>query len=277
VLYELHVGTFSSEGTYAGAEQKLSYLVVSSFSGTRNWGYDGVLPYAPTANYGRPEDLKHFIDAAHSKHVMVFLDVVYNHFGPEGNYLNSYAPQFFTERHHTPWGQAINFDGPDSRTVRAYFIRNAVYWLEEYRFDDLRFNAVHAIFDDSNPDFLTELASSPGEQRLAFMRDLMQNMHDGRVKMYVIWRALELRNCNAELFREGEYVPLQVSGEHARHIVAFARRNETRSVIVAVPRLTAKLLKNEERLPCSSELWKDTSVQLPAATANSWHNVLTGA
>jgi maltooligosyltrehalose trehalohydrolase len=169
VLYELHVGTFSPEGTYAGAEQKLDYLVelgvtavelmpVSSFPGTRNWGYDGVLPYAPTANYGRPEDLKHFIDAAHSKNLMVFLDVVYNHFGPEGNYLNLYAPQFFTEGHHTLWGQAINFDGVDSHTVREYFFHNALYWLEEYRIDGLRFDAVHAIYDDSNPNFLTELA-----------------------------------------------------------------------------------------------------------------------
>lgn len=171
VLYEMHVGTFTAEGTYAAAEQKLDYLAelgatavelmpVSSFPGKRNWGYDGVLPYAPTANYGRPEDLKHFIDSAHSRNLMVFLDVVYNHFGPEGNYLNRYAPQFFSERHHTPWGPAINFDGPDSQTVRDYFIHNALYWLEEYRMDGLRFDAVHAICDDSQPDFLTELAET---------------------------------------------------------------------------------------------------------------------
>ncbi len=171
ILYELHVGTFSPEGTFAGAEQKLDYLAdlgatavelmpVSSFPGKRNWGYDGVLPYAPTAVYGRPDDLKRFIDAAHSKNLMVFLDVVYNHFGPEGNYLHLYAPQFFSERHHTPWGQAINFDGPGSRTVRDYFIHNALYWLQEYGFDGLRLDAVHAICDDSEPDFLTELAQT---------------------------------------------------------------------------------------------------------------------
>jgi maltooligosyltrehalose trehalohydrolase len=171
VLYELHVGTFSPEGTFAGAEQKLDYLSslgvtaielmpVSSFPGQRNWGYDGVLPYAPTACYGRPDDLKHFIDAAHMKGLMVFLDVVYNHLGPEGNYLHLYCPQFFTERHKTPWGQAINFDGPGSRTVRDYFVHNALYWLEEYRVDGLRFDAVHAIYDDSKPDFLTELAET---------------------------------------------------------------------------------------------------------------------
>jgi len=171
VLYELHVGTFSPEGTFAGAEQRLDYLSslgitaieimpVSSFPGQRNWGYDGVLPYAPTACYGRPEDLKHLIDAAHLKGLMVFLDVVYNHFGPEGNYLHLYCPQFFTERHKTPWGQAINFDGPGSRTVRDYFVHNALYWLEEYRVDGLRFDAVHAIYDDSKPDFLTELTET---------------------------------------------------------------------------------------------------------------------
>ena len=171
VLYELHVGTFSPAGTFAGAQEKLDYLVdlgitavefmpVSTFPGTRNWGYDGVLPYAPAAGYGRPQDLKHFIDTAHSKGLMVFLDVVYNHFGPEGNYLHLYSPQFFTARHRTPWGEAINFDGPESRQVRDYFIHNALYWLEEYCFDGLRIDAVHAICDSSRPDFVTELAET---------------------------------------------------------------------------------------------------------------------
>ena len=171
VLYELHVGTFTSEGTFAAAEKKLDYLAdlgitavelmpLSSFPGTRNWGYDGVLPFAPANSYGRPEELKHFIDAAHSKNLMVFLDVVYNHFGPEGNYLPLYAPQFFTAGHKTPWGQAINFDGPCSRTVRDFFIHNALYWLEEYHFDGLRFDAVHAIKDDSHPDILEEIAAT---------------------------------------------------------------------------------------------------------------------
>jgi maltooligosyltrehalose trehalohydrolase len=171
VIYEMHIGCFTSGGTYAEAETKLDYLSalgvtalelmpVASFPGERNWGYDGVLPYAPAHSYGRPEDLKHFIDAAHRRNLMVFLDVVYNHFGPEGNYLWLYARQFFSDRHHTPWGQAINFDGRDSRTVRDYFIHNALYWLEEYHFDGLRLDAVHAIADDSRPDILTELAET---------------------------------------------------------------------------------------------------------------------
>lgn len=191
VLYELHVGTFSPEGTFAAAERKLDYLArlgitaieimpVSSFPGKRNWGYDGVSPYAPTACYGRPEDFKRFIDAAHSRELMVFLDVVYNHFGPEGNYLSVYCPQFFTERHKTPWGQAINFDGPGSCTVRDYFIHNALYWLEEYRVDGLRFDAVHAIYDESRPEFLTELAETArrtiGRRRLIHL--VLENDHN---------------------------------------------------------------------------------------------------
>ena len=171
VIYELHVGAFSPEGTFRAAEDKLDYLVdlgitalelmpVADFPGRRNWGYDGVLPYAPDHSYGRPEDLKHLVEAAHSKGLMIFLDVVYNHFGPEGNYLRVFAPQFFTSRHQTPWGEGINFDGPDSRTVRDFFIDNALYWLEEYGFDGLRLDAVHAIVDDSSPDIVTELAQA---------------------------------------------------------------------------------------------------------------------
>lgn len=171
VTYELHVGTFTPEGTFRGAEQKLDYLrdlgvtaielmPLSDFPGSRNWGYDGVLPYAPDSSYGRPEDLKRLVQTAHAKGLMVFLDVVYNHFGPEGNYLHLYSPQFFTNRHHTPWGDAINFDGPDSRVVRDFFIHNALYWLEEYHFDGLRLDAVESIVDGSKPDILTELATT---------------------------------------------------------------------------------------------------------------------
>lgn len=222
VLYELHVGTFTPEGTYAGAQQKLDYLVdlgvtavelmpLSSFPGARNWGYDGVLPFAPTANYGRVEDLKRFVDAAHSKNLMVLLDVVYNHFGPEGNYLHLYAPQFFTERHHTPWGQAINFDGPDGRVVRDYFIHNALYWLQEYRFDGLRFDAVHAIYDDSKPDFLTELAET-------IQKTVGQNRH--------VHLILENDNNAARYLRghSGSRAPLYAAQwnddfHHAQHVL----------------------------------------------------------
>src|ERR1700747_1143115 len=171
VIYELHVGTFTPQGNRDPAKKKLDYLAnlgvtgveilpVSSFAGQRNWGYDGVLPYSPAAVYGRPDDLKSFIETAHAKGLMVFLDVVYNHFGPEGNSLPQYAPQFFSHRHRTSWGPAINFDGPGSRMVRDFFIHNALYWLEEFHFDGLRLDAVHAIFDDSTPNILDELSAT---------------------------------------------------------------------------------------------------------------------
>ncbi|MBV9062509.1 MAG: DUF3459 domain-containing protein, partial [Alphaproteobacteria bacterium] len=122
------------------------------FPGARNWGYDGVLPFAPDRAYGTPDELRALIDAAHERGLMVFLDVVYNHFGPDGNYLPTYAPQFFDQTKHTPWGAAINFAQPE---VRRFFIENALYWLADFRFDGLRFDAVHAICDES---FLPELA-----------------------------------------------------------------------------------------------------------------------
>ena len=184
VIYELHVGSFTPEGTFAAAEQKLGHLVelgvtvielmpIADFPGQRGWGYDGALQFAPEAAYGSPEELKSFIAAAHRRGLAVMLDVVYNHFGPEGNYLHMYAPQFFTERHHTPWGAAINFDAPGSRTVRDFYVHNTLYWLEEYRFDGLRFDAVHAIRDDSKPHILNEIASAvrngPGHERNIFL------------------------------------------------------------------------------------------------------------
>jgi maltooligosyltrehalose trehalohydrolase len=168
VIYELHVGAFTPSGTFSAVREQLDYLVelgitalelmpVADFPGRRNWGYDGVFLFAPDSIYGRPEELKELVQGAHQRGIMVLLDVVYNHFGPEGNYLRSYAPQFFTDRHHTPWGDGINFDGPDSRVVRDFFIHNALYWLTEYHFDGLRLDAVHAIIDNSTPDILTEL------------------------------------------------------------------------------------------------------------------------
>jgi maltooligosyltrehalose trehalohydrolase len=171
VIYELHVGTFTPAGIFSAVAERLDYLAdlgvtaievmpVADFPGKRNWGYDGVLPFAPDSAYGRPEDLKALVQSAHERGLMVFLDVVYNHFGPEGNYLNGYAPQFFTDRHKTPWGNAINFDGPDSRTVRDFFMQNALYWLTEYHFDGLRLDAVHAIIDDSKPHILAEIANA---------------------------------------------------------------------------------------------------------------------
>lgn len=160
VLYELHVGAL---GGYRGVTEKLQTLAdlgitaielmpVAEFPGTRGWGYDGVLPYAPSHAYGTPDELKMLIDTAHGLGLMVFLDVVYNHFGPDGNYIARYAPSFFREERQTPWGAGIDFERPE---VRRYFIENALYWLEEFRFDGLRFDAVQAIGDDG---FLKEMS-----------------------------------------------------------------------------------------------------------------------
>ncbi len=168
VLYELHIGTFTFEGTYEAAGRKLHELValgitavelmpIAAFPGARNWGYDGVLLYAPYAGYGKPDDLKHFIAAAHAHGLAVLLDVVYNHFGPEGNYLPTIAPTFFKAATHTPWGAAIDVTVAD---VRAYFAENAAYWLTEYRFDGLRLDATHAIVDPDAPSFLREVRAT---------------------------------------------------------------------------------------------------------------------
>jgi malto-oligosyltrehalose trehalohydrolase len=168
VVYELHVGTFTFEGTYVAAIGRLDALVelgitaielmpLAAFPGARNWGYDGVYHYAPFAGYGTPHDLKRLIAAAHERGLAVLLDVVYNHFGPEGNYLPGYAPAFFNDAEHTPWGAALDITIPD---VRAYFIENAVYWIAEFRFDGLRLDAVHAIVDPSSPAFLHDLAAA---------------------------------------------------------------------------------------------------------------------
>lgn len=169
VLYELHVGAFTEEGTFRAAIGKLNHLAqlgitaielmcLADFAGRRNWGYDGVLWYSPDSAYGRPDDLKAFIDAAHGYGVMVLLDVVYNHFGPEGNYLPRYFPEFCIESEHTPWGQALNFEGKHSEVVRDLIVQNALYWVEEFHVDGLRLDAAHAMIDKGRRHILDELA-----------------------------------------------------------------------------------------------------------------------
>jgi maltooligosyltrehalose trehalohydrolase len=169
VLIETHVGTFTREGTYRAMIDKLDHLVASGitalelmpladFAGSRGWGYDGVLWYAPDSAYGRPDDLKTLIDEAHLRGLMVFLDVVYNHFGPEGNYLGRYAPTFFTDA-QTPWGSVIDYRLPQ---VRAFAIENALNWLDEYRFDGLRFDAVNNIFEPGDVPLLHDLSLAVG-------------------------------------------------------------------------------------------------------------------
>lgn len=167
IIYELHTGTFSPEGTFEGIEKKLDHLIdlgitaieimpVAQFPGTRNWGYDGVGPYAVQNSYGGPHALQHLVNTCHRKGIAVILDVVYNHIGPEGNYLNDFG-HYFTSKYSTPWGDALNFDDAHSDAVRTYFIQNALMWFKDFHIDALRLDAVHAIKDLSPVHLLRQL------------------------------------------------------------------------------------------------------------------------
>jgi maltooligosyltrehalose trehalohydrolase len=222
VIYELHVGCFAPGGSYKSIIPKLKHLQelgvtalelmpLADFAGRRNWGYDGVLPYAPDSAYGRPDDLKALLRSAHEAGLMVLLDVVYNHFGPKGNFLSLYAPQFFTDRYRTPWGAAINFDGPGSRWVREYFIQNALYWLEEYGFDGLRFDAAHAIVDKSPKHVLDEISF-----------EVQRKIGSGR-KIHLI---LENDANQARFLGKGKYrAQWNDDSHHAYHVLATGEKD----------------------------------------------------
>ena len=195
VIYELHVGTFSPDSTFEGAAGKLQHLVdlgvdvvelmpVAEFPGARGWGYDGASLFAPHHSYGGPDGLKRLVDACHAAGLGVVLDVVYNHLGPAGNYLNEFGP-YFTDRYSTPWGMAVNFDGPESDAVREFVVANASMWFRDYHFDGLRIDAVHAIFDMSATHILEELALRVDELRAELRRDLFliaeSDLNDPRV------------------------------------------------------------------------------------------------
>ncbi|MBI3799983.1 MAG: malto-oligosyltrehalose trehalohydrolase [Deltaproteobacteria bacterium] len=181
ILYELHPGTFTAEGTFAAILPYLDYLKydlgitavelmpIAEFPGQRNWGYDGTHPYAPHSAYGGPQGLKTLINACHDKQLAVVLDVVYNHLGPEGNYLSEYGP-YFTDSYHTPWGQGVNFAGAGSTEVRRYFLDNALYWITEYHVDALRLDAIHGIVDASPTHILQELGEAVHAQARALDR-----------------------------------------------------------------------------------------------------------
>lgn len=195
IIYELHVGTFTPQGTFAAVIDKLDYLVelgithielmpVNEFSGSRGWGYDGADLYAPHHAYGGPDELKRLVDACHRRGLAVILDVVYNHLGPAGNYLERFGP-YFTERYATPWGQAINFDGPDSDEVRRFVCDNALMWLRDYHFDGLRLDAVHALIDTSAMHLLEQLACEVAELQAQSGRHLIliaeSDLNDPRI------------------------------------------------------------------------------------------------
>jgi maltooligosyltrehalose trehalohydrolase len=195
VMYELHLGTFSEDGTFEGAISRLSHLVdlgvthvelmpVAEFSGQRGWGYDGVDLFAPHHAYGRPEDLKRLVDACHARGLAVILDVVYNHFGPAGNYLSRFGP-YVTDRYQTPWGSAVNLDDAGSDGVRRFFCDNALMWLRDYHFDALRIDAVHALVDTSATHFLEQLAAEVDDLEAKTGRHLVliaeSDLNDPRV------------------------------------------------------------------------------------------------
>ncbi|MGC8639634.1 MAG: malto-oligosyltrehalose trehalohydrolase [Isosphaeraceae bacterium] len=195
VIYELHVGTFTSEGTFDAAighldrlrdlgASAIELMPLAQFPGTRNWGYDGVYPFAVQASYGGAAGLARFVDACHAQGLAVVLDVVYNHLGPEGNYLKDFAP-YFTDQYRTPWGQAINFDGPGSDQVRAFFLANALMWQTDFHVDALRLDAVHAIKDFSAYPFLAELADSSAQRASKLGRPFYliaeSNLNDSRL------------------------------------------------------------------------------------------------
>lgn len=177
IYYEIHVGTFTPRGTFEAVIDRLPHLVelgvtclelmpVAQFPGGRNWGYDGTYPYAASQAYGGPHGLARLVDACHAHGLAVVLDVVYNHLGPEGNYLRDFGP-YFTDRYHTPWGEAVNFDGPRSGPVRAFFIDNALSWLRDFHIDGLRLDAVHAIYDQSPVPIVAELAAAVADWQVA--------------------------------------------------------------------------------------------------------------
>jgi malto-oligosyltrehalose trehalohydrolase len=191
ILYELHVGTFTHEGTFAAARERLAHLAVlgitaielmcvSDFAGNRNWGYDGVLLYAPDSAYGAPDEMKAFIDSAHALGIMVVLDVVYNHFGPEGNFIAHYFPGICSDRHDTPWGKSLNFDGANSGVVRELVIQNALYWVEEFHADGIRLDASHAMVDESPRHVLDELRdrvlAAAGDRHVHLILENEQNI-----------------------------------------------------------------------------------------------------
>jgi len=171
VVYELHVGAFTERGTFAAARERLPELhalgvtaielmPIAEFGGRWNWGYDGVGLFAPSHNYGRPDDLRAFVDAAHGLGIGVLLDVVYNHLGPEGAYLPQFHPEYITDRHETPWGGAVNLDGPGSGAIRRFIVDNALHWIREYRLDGLRLDATHSLLDDSRTHIVAEVAAA---------------------------------------------------------------------------------------------------------------------
>jgi maltooligosyltrehalose trehalohydrolase len=233
VIYELHVGTFSPAGTFDGAIEQLDDLAelgvtaceimpVAEFPGARNWGYDGVDLWAPQSTYGGPDGLRRLVDACHARGLAVVLDVVYNHFGPEGNYLERFGP-YLSELHHTPWGQAVNVDGPGSDEVRRYLVGNALHWLDEYHLDALRLDAIHGIVDTSAVPFLRELGEAVADLGERRRRSLLliaeSDLNDPRVVQPAVLGGLGLDSAWADDFHHALHA--LITGEREGYYADF--------------------------------------------------------
>ena len=204
----MHIGTFTQEGTWAAASAVarvaaagitlLEIMPVADFPGRFGWGYDGVNLFAPTRLYGQPDDLRRFVDAAHAVQLGVILDVVYNHLGPDGNYLGSFSDLYFSDRYENEWGEAINFDGPGAGPVREFFLANAGYWIDEFHLDGLRLDATQQIFDASSPHILAEIGqrarSAAGKRQVFLVSEnepqetrLVRPLEDGGYGLDALW------------------------------------------------------------------------------------------
>jgi maltooligosyltrehalose trehalohydrolase len=233
VFYEAHVGTFTTQGTFEAMTRHLAALVdlgvtalelmpVGEFPGSRNWGYDGAHLYAPQSTYGGPPGLRRLVDAAHRAGLSVFLDVVYNHLGPEGNYVAEFGP-YFTDRYKTPWGTAVNFDGPDAAGVRRHFVENAAYWAREFHVDGLRLDAIHAIYDASPVHILTEVAEAARKEAAVLGRrfHVVAESHDNDRRLVLPREqgGVGLDGVWADDFHHAVHVRL--TGEHGGYYVDF--------------------------------------------------------
>jgi maltooligosyltrehalose trehalohydrolase len=238
VIYELHVGTFTVAGTFEAVIPHLDELKnlgitavelmpVAQFPGSRNWGYDGVYPYAVQESYGGPEGLKNLVNACHQRGLAVVLDVVYNHLGPEGNYLANFGP-YFTPRYCTPWGSAVNFDGPGSDEVRCYFIGNALAWITEYHIDSLRLDALHAIADMSPRTFLAELADAVHQTRERLNRQVFLMAESDRNDIRLL-RAPELGGYGLDAHWNDDFhhaLHALLTGEETGYYLDFGRTEQ---------------------------------------------------
>jgi maltooligosyltrehalose trehalohydrolase len=274
LIYELHVGTFTREGTYRAAAEQLDHLAdvgvtvielmpVAEFPGRFGWGYDGVDLFAPSHLYGEPDDLRAFIDAAHARGIGVILDVVYNHLGPSGNYLRCYALEYFTDKYENEWGDAINFDGPKSEHVREFFVTNARYWIEEFHFDGLRLDATQQIFDDGPLHVVAEITRA--------VRDAAGEKHtlivaENEPQESVIVRPVEHGGHDVDMLWNDDF-------HHTAHVAATGFDEAYYSDYGGTPQELLSALKWGYLFQGQRYLWQKKRRGMPALDLEPWRFV----